>query len=451
MNLPPRGHVPTANSTGTSPCPAVANDTFMPTRFLLATPGVILLGAALLGTAVCAALPSGLSDPSLQPARLVRPPEAEAAAAARGSQGVPGLERAPSGRLWAAWYAANDPREFEIPANFVVVVTREKDGGAWSGPRLVVQPPVLCRVFDPCLWLDPQGRLWLFWAQSAGFQDGRNGVWAVVTENPDAAQPAWSTPRRIGHGIMMNKPTVRRGGDWLLPIGHWRDNDSMPNLKTSAADLAPYTREMLVHDLGEERGSNVIISRDQGRTFTFLGQARVPPTRTDEHMLVERKDGRLWMLVRTTFGIGQSFSDDSGRTWSAGTTYLDRDTAVPSARFFIRRLQSGALLMVRHDGRVTRTRSHLAAFISDDDGATWIGGLMLDERQRVTYPDGAQAPDGTIHVIYDFERRTLNTDGTTGAGAILLATFREEDVRAGRPVSDQVRLRTVINQIRPTP
>jgi len=107
--------------------------------------------------------------------------------------------------------------------------------------------------------------------------------------------------------------------------------------------------------------------------------------------------------------------------------------------------------MVRHDGRVTRTRSHLAAFVSDDDGATWTGGLMLDDRQRVTYPDGTQAPDGTIHVIYDFERGTLTRDGHAGVGAVMLATFREEDVRAGRAVSEQVRLRTVVNQIRPSP
>lgn len=422
-----------------------------PTRFLLATSRLIVLGAVLFGPTVPAALPPGLPDPALQPARLVPPPEAEAAVAARRSQGVPGLERAPGGRLWAAWYAATSPRGVESPGSFIVVVTSEDDGRSWSGPRFVVLPPRLCRVYDPCLWLDPQRRLWFFWAQSAGMQDGRMGVWAVVADDPDARQPTWSEPRRVAHGVMMNKPTVLRRGDWLLPIGLWRDNDGLPNVTTSAAELAPYTRDMVIHDLGEERGSNVIVSRDQGRTFAFLGQARVPPTRVDEHMVVEKKDGRLWMLVRTTFGIGQSFSDDGGQTWSAGTTYLDRATAVPSARFFIRRLQSGALLMVRHDGRVTRTRSHLAAFISDDDGATWKGGLMLDDRQRVTYPDGTQAPDGTIHVIYDFERGTLTREGHAGVGAVMFATFTEADVRAGRPVSDRIRLRTVINQIRPSP
>ncbi|MBI4626946.1 MAG: exo-alpha-sialidase [Verrucomicrobia bacterium] len=413
-------------------------------------PGFVLLATGLTAAAPAPVpLPPGLPDPALQPARVLTSPEAEYSRAVRGAQGVPGIERARRGRLWSAWYASKSPRGVESPGSYVVVATSGDRGTTWTNPALVVAPPRLCRVYDPCLWLDPQHRLWLFWAQSAGMQDGRMGVWGIVTEEPDAAQPRWSEPRRISNGIMMNKPTVRRNGDWLLPVGLWRDNDGLPNVTIAPEAMAPYTREMLVHDLGDERGSNVIVSRDQGKTFAWLGQARVPPTRVDEHMIVERRDGTLWMLVRTTYGIGQSVSADGGRTWSKGAPYLEKGVVVPSARFFIRRLQSGALLMVRHDGRVTKTRSHLAAFVSDDDGATWKGGLMLDERDRVTYPDGMRAPDGTIHVIYDLERGTLTRDGRAGVGAVLTATFREEDARAGRAVSDRVRLRVVIDQLRP--
>jgi hypothetical protein len=57
---------------------------------------------------------------------------------------------------------------------------------------------------------------------------------------------------------------------------------------------------------------------------------------------------------------------------------------------------------------------------------------MIDEREDVTYPDGVQAEDGTIYVIYDHRR--------TPDGIILMATFGEADVRAGRPVTDKVRL-----------
>jgi hypothetical protein len=298
---------------------------------------------------------------------------------------------------------------------------------------------------DPCLWIDPQGRLWFFWAQSAGLRDGRWGVWTMVTKDADSDNPQWSEPRRIANGIMLNKPTVLRNGDWLLPVGLWRDNT--PALALDGYDLSPYTKEMLLHHLGEERGSNVYRSGDRGRTFEFLGQARVPPTRSDEHMLIERQDGTLWMLVRTTYGIGQSISTDGGKTWGPGTKYME-GPHVASRRFFVRRLRSGALLMVRNNGPGS-ARSHLTAFVSDDDGTSWQRSLMLDERDRVSYPDGIQADDGRIYIVYDYERATLDGSGRPGTGAILMAVFREEDVGAGRPVTDAVRLRVEINTLRP--
>ena len=115
----------------------------------------------------------------------------------------------------------------------------------------------------------------------------------------------------------------------------------------------------------------------------------------------------------------------------------------PAARLFVRRLRSGVLLLVKHGPADRRTRrEQLMAFVSDDDGRTWTGGLMLDEREDVTYPDGVQAADGTIYIIYDHQR--------TPAGEILMATFREEDVRAGKPVSDKTRFRVDIDHL-PTP
>ena len=41
----------------------------------------------------------------------------------------------------------------------------------------------------------------------------------------------------------------------------------------------------------------------------------MPERAYDEHCLAELSDGRLWMTVRTTYGIGQAFSSDGGRTW----------------------------------------------------------------------------------------------------------------------------------------
>ena len=103
------------------------------------------------------------------------------------------------------------------------------------------------------------------------------------------------------------------------------------------------------------------------------------------------------------------------------------------------RLASGNLLLVKHGPLDTRTsRSHLTAYLSKDDGKTWGGGLLLDERAGVSYPDGQQTPDGLIRIIYDYNR--------TADRNILMAAFREEDVSAGKPVSRDVRLRQLVSK-----
>ena len=83
-------------------------------------------------------------------------------------------------------------------------------------------------------------------------------------------------------------------------------------------------------------------------------------------------------------------------------------------------------------------RSQLTAFISKDDGRTWGGGLLLDERAGVSYPDGQEGPDGLIRIIYDF----IRTDDQT----ILMAAFREEDAAAGAAVSGTVKLRQLVSR-----
>ncbi len=315
-------------------------------------------------------------------------------------QGVPGIERTAKGRLWVI-----HGRDVESPRNYQVLIRSDNNGRNWSNPKLMILPREGVRAMSAAIWIDPTGRMWVFWGQSFGQQDGRYGIWSITTDDPDADNPQWSEPRRLGDGIMLNKPTVLSSGDWLFTSSVWKADHSIKGYATL----------------------------DQGKTFQLRGTANVLPPETrgpDEPMIVERKDGSLWMLVRRR-GIAETVSQDAGKTWSpVKQTSLPH----PMARFFLRRLKSGALLLVKHGPLDVRTRREkLMAFVSDDDGQTWHGGLMLDEREKITYPDGVQAPDGTIYIVYDYNR--------TPNGEVLMATFTEADVRAGKPVSEKVRLR----------
>ena len=352
-------------------------------------------------------------DPALAPATVNTNPGSAYAYHNRAWQGIPGLERTKAGRLWVTWYSGGTG---EGEDNYVLVITSEDDGQSWSEPRVILDLPGRVRAYDPCLWIDPGGRLWLFWAQSYEFFDGRAGVWCIRCDDPDANTPAWNAPRRIANGVMMNKPTVLRDGTWMAPTAVW--------------DYC----EPLMPDHDGERFSNLTCSRDQGETWELIPGGHVPNRQFDEHMLVERKDGALWVLVRATYGIGETLSTDGGRSWTPGR---DSGLGGPGSRFFIRRLRSGRLLLVNHHNFTNR--NNLTAMLSDDDGATWYGHLLLDERDKVAYPDGVESEDGRIYLIYDHDRY--------GDKEIMLAVFREEDVAQGKIVSPDARLKQVISGV----
>lgn len=377
------------------------------------------------------------SDPALNPPRIHLSPGVEYSDAYRRFQGIPGVERAPNGRLWAVWYSG-DIREG--PRNYLVLVSSGDDGKTWSAPQMIVDPDGFVRAFDACLWLDPVKRLWLFWSQAAGHWDGRAGVWAMMTAQPGAARPEWSAPRRIADGVVMNKPIVGRDGAWLLPLTIWPKPSTLPIInERDRLNLSPEALAALLHDKDPlSRGSQVLVSRDRGKTFQARGVAPFSPEDgPTENMLIERSNGQLWMLARTRYGIGESESGDGGLTWSAA-----KPSAIehPPTRFFIRRLRSGRLLLVKHAPPNGKDRSHLTALLSADEGRTWTGGLLLDERINVSYPDGVQADSGNIYVIYDRERFSQRE--------ILMAVFREEDIVSKSP-GVHTRLKLLVNRAGP--
>ncbi|RLS52438.1 MAG: exo-alpha-sialidase [Planctomycetota bacterium] len=335
-----------------------------------------------------------------------------------------GIERTPGGRLWACWVAGGDS-----PKAFFVLATSDDDGESWSRPRLVVDShsqdlPRERSVLVGNLWTDPQGRLWLIFDQSMDMFDGRAGVWAAVCENPDANQPQWSAPRRIWHGVTLNKPTVLSTGEWVLPISLDQRGGFGP-FKNSFKELDPL------------RGANVFVSTDRGVTWERRGAAVFPNPDWHEHMIVERRNGSLWMLARTAKGIMESTSTNGGRMWSEPVPSAIQH---PNARFHIRRLASGRLLLVKHGDRIEAHtgRVQLSAWLSEDDGTSWSGGLVLDERKGVSYPDGFQSPDGTLYISYDRNRAT--------DGEILMARFTEADILAGKLVSPKSRLKILISR-----
>ena len=352
--------------------------------------------------------------------KLVKDPEllASYAPACRVWQGIPSVECSHGGRLFFTWYTGGTR---EGVGNYVVLAVSEDNGLTVSDPVLVLAPEEGSRCFDPELWIDPLGRLWWFASESPN-----TTVFAAVCDTPDG-ELCFSAPRPIGEGIMMNKPTVSPYG-WLFPMAKWGQN-------VQTGDVS----------LGEAGNlANCVVSLDEGRTFTVKGGVDMPRRSFDEHQIVSRQDGSLWMTVRTEYGIGEAFSKDGGVTWSEGK---DSGLHGPSSRFVLRRLSSGDLLLVYHNDPTHRT--NLTAYISRDDGATWEGGLLLDARPWVSYPDVTEE-DGVITVIYDRERGAYKSslaEAEAEAREILLCRFTEEDVLSGKLSSRRGFLQRVLSRL----
>ena len=329
-----------------------------------------------------------------------------------------GIDRTPRGRLWAGWASGGDSEKA-----FMLLASSDDDGKTWSKPRLVIDPTDSAGIpggrssITGNVWTDSKGRVWVFFGQSLGYFDGRGGCWFIRCDNPDDKQPVWTKPERIGEGIPLNKPTVLKNGDWLLPVPLWERKH-----------ISPFPAYGEAHrDLDAIRMANVYASIDKGKTWTRRGGVLIPKTNFDEHMIVELNDGRLWMMARTDYGLAETFSSDGGKTWSDPQPSKVQNV---SSRFFLRRLASGNILLVKN-GPIDRrmpSRSNLMAFLSKDEGKTWSKGIFLDERSDVSYPDGFQGPDGTISILYDCNR-------TQPQREILLVKFREEDFEKPGKVS----------------
>jgi sialidase-1 len=354
------------------------------------------------------------------------------------------MESTRKGRLWTCWVGGEDG-----PNAYLLASYSDDQGKSWRDPVFVIDPqahglkvgtpPGASYIVDTgagprergmtlgtrlgSFWCDPKGRLWLFFHQSVGMFDGSCGNWFVRCDDPDAENPVWTEPVYLGFGASLNKPIVRKNGEWILPVSLWE----RWHIDKPFADC--------YRELDAVRGANVFVSDDEGGHWRYRGGIIFKDSCFNEHSVVELQDGRLWMLSRGMKEALQSFSDDGGKSWKP------QSTAFPhvNSKSVFRRLQSGNILLIRHGQDITKAtpaREELTAFLTTDEGKTWSGKLLLDKRTVVSYPDIAQAPNGDIYVHYDRNRGS--------EAEILFARFREEDVRAGKVVSKDASLKSVV-------
>jgi hypothetical protein len=370
----------------------------------------------------------GIKNLTLKPIEVISPPpERYLLPENIRYQTGPSITISKGGRLWVTIMTGGRNEDID---NYVDLITSGNGGKTWTQPIFALDIPGPMRTFDPAIWTDPNGTVWWFWCQVYSMWDGRGGLWAMTCDNPDKVDAQWSPPRRLCDGVMKNKPIVTSKGEWWLLVEQWQWNTpfgwNLPNPLPEWFHKSEYI------------GANVYASTNYGKNWQYLSTAKVPTdARTcDEHMVVELADGSFRMLLRTQYGIGESLSNDNGRTW---TDVVPSKIRNPSSRFFFARLVSGNILLIKNGQLDTKTsRKQITAFLSEDDGQTFPYSLVLDPREGVSYPDACQDIDESIYAVHDYDR--------TGKGEIILDHFTEEDIKAGKIVSEKGQLQQIIRK-----
>lgn len=347
------------------------------------------------------------------------------AEAHRAWQGVPSLALTRGGRLFAGFMSGGiyepDPR------NCGILLFSDDGGDHWSAPVLALNglPRERKRNTDIELWVDPDGKLHLFWCEAPypeglpmpDYQqkmdmendseyhrlEGENRTMEAVCADPDAEELVFSAPRVLFPGILRNRPFVSANGTWLYPV-----------FLTPPRGYYEFYRS-------EDRGGTFAPVRCEGRALT---------RNFDEPVFYQADEKTVAVLLRQRDPVFvRALSRDDGKTWSRPEVLC----AAASQRPCAMNLADGRRLLITSldPGK----RNGLRLWLSED-GMSFETAFSLDTRERVSYPEAVQAADGSLFVVWDRERnnkirKNVAAGISQAAKEILFARIPPEALKIG--------------------
>lgn len=351
--------------------------------------------------------------------------------------GAPSIACTRGGRLFVSAMSGGiyepDPR------NCSLLFYSDDNGDTWSSPVLALEssPKDHLRRFELELWISPSGALWCFWAEvpyPVGLSlptyeqkidmendseyhqlERQTKTYAAVCENPDAEELVFSTPRCLFNAVIRNKPFVTDSGRWLFPT------------------YITSPREYYEFYYSDDEGKTLHPTRRYGRT---LNRAY------DEPSFYRMADGKIAAVVRTTPPVyKRMISEDDGLTWSEPQELMPAASQRPCTK----NLCDGSVAIIPslHQKRRDGLRLMRSA-----DGVEFSDCLILDDRERVSYPEIAENGDGTLYIVYDRERnnkvrKSRVTGFSEAAKEILFARIPRVAWESGTVTPDTVRARIV--------
>jgi lysophospholipase L1-like esterase len=292
----------------------------------------------------------------------------------------PALARLADGAVMSVYSA---PASYAgAPGETYIAGRITRDGGqTWEPERELVRTTD-CRSAHPTVFTARGGTLHLFFLGFRKFEwkDGNPTAAArsdLFTSRSKDGGRTWTTPQRIFEGYTgsTNGAGESRDGQLVVPFSHYVTNPGHLNAQTA-------------------------VSADGGATWRLSNNVDIAGAGDHDGALepavLPLKDGRIWMLIRTTRdAFWQSFSTDGGLTWTTPSA-----TQIPSAHApgHVIRLADGRLELAWNPPSAGRHQLHVA--LSSDEGATWSPSVTLAKGSQVTYPFLLEPKPGELWLGY---------------------------------------------------
>jgi len=331
----------------------------------------------------------------------------------------------PNGDLLACWYEGETDKSRDV---HIQAARLKKGNNSWSETFLLADTPMLSDN-NPCLFVDEQKRLWLFYYTLLGapeeawdtaflrykissdyMDDSKSIIWKIQNDLP-------VVPNGLDETVeLLCKQTIEQSND--NPTAIKECDEAHLFLKSQLKRRLGWTTR--VHPTLLSNGSLILpmaseifgvammaMTSDDGETWQFsetlLGDWVEQPS------VFERKDGTLVAYFRDASDrhrIRKSESSDFGLTW---TPVVNTSFPNPGSGVEVIRLANGNILLIYNDCE-DDPRNTLDVALSDDEGMTWKWKRNIEKAEgqgRFDYPSIIQARDGKIHATYSYNVETI--------------------------------------------
>jgi len=335
------------------------------------------------------------------------------------------LVECPDGSLLACWYEGKSDRSTDVHIQAARLLKGHK---TWSQDFLLADTPMLSDN-NPCLFIDGQKRLWLFYYTLLGspeeawdtaflrykisthYQDASKSiVWDIQRDLPVKPTDLDETVEKLCRQALVKsdsapfvikqceiaraklKNQLARKLGWTTRVP--------PITLSSGAILLPMASEIFGIAM-------MAITKDGGMTWQFskppLGYGIEQPT------VFEKRDGTLVAYFRDSSPadrIRKSESMDYGLTWSP---VVNTDFPNPGSGIQAIRLKDGNLVLIYNDC-VDDPRNSLAVSMSENEGKSWKWMRHLEKAKgpgRFDYPSIIQTQNGVLHATYSYNVQTI--------------------------------------------